>query len=76
MKAKLLRMVVAFATAFVVLNLAGAPPVAANPNVGGNNSISAYVGTGGLLLPDSFSGSKATKSAVADCLGCTWRYTP
>ena len=75
MKAKPLRLVVAFATAFVVLNSTGASPVAANPNVGGNNSISAYVGTGGLLLPNSFSGSKATKSAVADCLGCTWRYT-
>lgn len=55
--------------------LPGAPSHAANPDVSGNNSMAAYVGTGGLLLPDSFSGSKSTKSAVADCLGCTWRYT-
>jgi len=48
---------------------------AATPDVGGDNSISAYVGTGGLLLPDSFSGSTVTKSAVANCLGCTWRYS-
>ena len=51
------------------------PSFGANPNVGGNNSISAYVGTGGLLLPDSFSGSGETKLAVSNCLGCTWRYT-
>ena len=75
MKARLLRLTVGFASAFCIATFAATPPVAANPNVGGNNSISAYIGTGGLLLPDSFSGSKATKSAVADCLGCTWRYT-
>ena len=51
------------------------PSFAAEPDVSGNNTISAYVGTGGLLLPESFSGSKVTKSVVADCLGCTWRYT-
>jgi hypothetical protein len=51
------------------------PSLAANPEVSGDNSIAAYVGTGGLLLPDSFSGSEVTKSEVAQCLGCTWRYT-
>jgi len=55
--------------------LFSAPSFSATPDVGGNNSIAAYVGTGGLLLPDSFSGSSQTKSAVADCLGCDWRYT-
>jgi hypothetical protein len=34
--------------------LTGAPAVSANPNVGGNNSIAAYVGTGGLLLARFF----------------------
>jgi hypothetical protein len=48
---------------------------AANPDVSGNNSITAYVGTGGLLLPDSFSGPASKKTAVANCLGCTWKYT-
>lgn len=48
---------------------------AANPDVVGNNSIAAYVGTGGLLLPDSFSGSDDVKREVSDCLGCMWRYT-
>ena len=47
----------------------------ANPDVAGNNSLAAYVGTGGLLLPGSFSGSPATKKSVADCPGCTWKYT-
>ena len=75
MKARLLQLAAVCVTALCIATFVGTPPVAANPNVGGNNSISAYVGTGGLLLPDSFSGSKATKSAVADCLGCTWRYT-
>lgn len=75
MKTRLLRLAAAFATALGAATVTGAPPVSANPNVGGNNSIAAYVGTGGLLLPDSFSGSRSTRSAVADCLGCTWRYT-
>ena len=75
MKTKQTRFAVMAMLSFVLVFIPGHPSNAANPDVGGNNSISAYVGTGGLLLPDSFSGSKATKSAVADCLGCTWRYT-
>lgn len=55
--------------------LFGSPAIATKPDVSGNNAIAAYVGTGGLLLPDSFSGSKDTKNVVADCIGCTWRYT-
>jgi len=63
------------ATALGLATLIGAPAYGANPDVGGDNSISAYVGTGGLLLPDSFTGSGSTRSSVANCLGCTWRYT-
>ena len=63
------------AFAFGISILIAPPSYGANPDVVGDNSIAAYVGTGGLLLPDSFSGSRSTKSSVADCLGCTWRYT-
>ena len=41
----------------------------------GNNESAAYIGTGGLLLPNSFSGGGDTKTAVANCTGCTWAYT-
>jgi len=75
MKASLRRNISAIAIAIGLATFVSSPSFSATPDVGGNNSISAYVGTGGLLLPDSFSGSKATKSAVSDCLGCTWRYT-
>ncbi len=75
MTASVLRSVSAIAIAVGLSTTISTPTFSATPDVGGNNSISAYVGTGGLLLPESFSGSKATKSAVADCLGCTWRYT-
>ena len=63
------------ATVLGISFLIAPPSYGANPEVVGDNSIAAYVGTGGLLLPDSFSGSRSTKSSVADCLGCTWRYT-
>jgi hypothetical protein len=75
MKSNLLRIAAVAAAALGISVLAGVPNASANPNVGGNNSMAAYVGTGGLLLPESFSGSGVTKSAVANCLGCTWRYT-
>ena len=71
----LMRFAVVLVCTFGISTLAGAPPAVADPNVSGDNSIAAYVGTGGLLLPDSFSGSKSTSSEVANCLGCTWRYT-
>ena len=75
MKEVVLRSAAIFAAAIGFSFVIAAPSIAVNPDVAGDNSISAYVGTGGLLLPDSFSGSKATKTSVADCLGCTWRYT-
>jgi hypothetical protein len=75
MKSSLFRLAAVAVSTLGILTLTGAPPVAANPNVGGDNSIAAYVGTGGLLLPDSFSGSRSTRSTVANCLGCVWRYT-
>ena len=75
MKSNALRFITVAAVVFGSSIFSGTPSVAATPDVSGNNAIAAYVGTGGLLLPDSFSGSEATKSAVADCLGCTWRYT-
>jgi len=68
-----LALIMAVAMGLVSVNVS--PATAINPDVAGDNSASAYVGTGGLLLPDSFSGSTQTKTAVAICLGCTWRYT-
>jgi hypothetical protein len=75
MKVKVLRVPTVAAIAIGISVLIAPPSYGANPEVVGDNSIAAYVGTGGLLLPDSFSGSRSTKSSVADCLGCTWRYT-
>ena len=75
MKLIFLRVTTVFGLVIGLSILVNTPSYGANPDVGGNNSIGAYVGTGGLLLPGSFSGSNATKSAVADCIGCTWRYT-
>ena len=48
---------------------------ALSSDVSGDNQMAAYVGTGGLLLPESFSGSTQTRSQVSSCLGCTWKYT-
>lgn len=75
MKVMALRWTSVAALVSAAMIMTGSPGFAANPDVNGNNALSAYVGTGGLLLPDSFSGSKESKSAVANCLGCTWRYT-
>lgn len=75
MKTKLAPWVLVIAVAGGLVSSTGSPANAANPDVAGNNSISAYVGTGGLLLPDTFTGSTETKTAVAICLGCTWRYS-
>ncbi len=55
--------------------LVAAPSHALGSDVAGDNAQAAYIGTGGLLLPGSFSGSSAVRSNVANCLGCTWRYT-
>jgi hypothetical protein len=75
MKVNALRVLSLAAVALGISFLIAPPSYGANPDVVGDNSIAAYVGTGGLLLPDSFSGSRSTKSSVADCIGCTWRYT-
>jgi len=44
-------------------------------DVSGDDTVDAYRGTGGLLLPRSFSGDSSAKKTIAQCLGCTWRYT-
>ena len=41
----------------------------------GNNEVAAYLGSGGLLLPGTYSGSDSTKSSVANCTDCVWAYT-
>jgi hypothetical protein len=43
--------------------------------VGGNDNVGGYEGSGGLLLPGSFAGNSTSRSSVARCLGCVWRYT-
>ena len=43
--------------------------------VSGDNANDAYVGTGGLLLPTSFTGGGAKAKSVANCVGCTWKYS-
>ncbi len=75
MQSLFLRGISVAAIAIGLSTLVSSPSYGANPDVGGDNSIAAYVGTGGLLLPGSFSGSTSTKTAVANCIGCTWRYT-
>ena len=45
------------------------------PVVTGDDEIDAFVGTGGLLLPSSFSGSQKNRHAVANCLNCVWRFS-
>ena len=52
-----------------------ATTVNAGTSVIGVDEQDAYVGTGGLLLPGSFSGSTTTRRHVASCVGCTWKYT-
>jgi len=51
------------------------PSAAVSTDVTSDNEMVAYIGTGGLLLPESFSGSSDVRFQVANCLGCTWRYT-
>lgn len=76
MKKSALRYALVTSILAVAISLIALPPsYAADPDVSGNNAIAAYVGTGGLLLPGSFSGSTTRKSAVARCTGCTWKYT-
>jgi len=44
-------------------------------DVSGDDSLDAYRGTGGLLLPTTFSGNGSTRKQIASCLECVWRYT-
>lgn len=44
-------------------------------DVVGDNANDSYIGTGGLLLPSSFSGNGSTKRKVASCMGCVWKYS-
>jgi hypothetical protein len=44
-------------------------------DVSGDDEVDAYRGTGGLLLPSSYSGNSSSKKIVAQCLDCVWRYT-
>lgn len=60
--------------ALVIFSLMGTQPAQASQVVG-NNELAAYIGTGGLLLPNSFTGSSSVKTNVANCAGCTWAYT-
>ena len=43
--------------------------------MGGDDTLDAYVGDGGLLLPGSFTGSLTTRNHVADCWDCVWKYS-
>ncbi|MBU6347933.1 MAG: PKD domain-containing protein, partial [Actinomycetales bacterium] len=46
-----------------------------DPNVGGNDALDAYVGSGGLLLPNSYTGTPSSRETISRCLGCIWKYT-
>ena len=43
--------------------------------VSGDDTSDAYHGTGGLLLPASYSGTSSSRRTIADCMDCFWRYT-
>ena len=43
-------------------------------SVVGDDERDAYVGTGGLVLPTSFTGSQEQRKSVSECLGCRWTY--
>lgn len=44
-------------------------------DVSGDDTADAYRGTGGLLLPSSYSGTGKSRQAIGSCLDCIWRYT-
>lgn len=56
-----------------LISLSGTNSQAAE--VVGNNEVAAYIGTGGLLLPGTYSGTDSTKTSVANCPDCIWAYT-
>jgi len=49
--------------------------VKSDTTIDANDKLDAYTGTGGLLLPQSFSGPSVVRRGVADCLDCIWKYT-
>ena len=59
----------------LTLNSGSAPQAVAAVSVIGDDATDSYIGDGGLILPGSFSGTKATRTAVASCIGCTWKMT-
>lgn len=65
---------VVFAVTVQPLTASYAAP-SVSTNVVGDDDNDAYVGTGGLLLPKSFSGPNSTKHRVAACMGCVWKYS-
>lgn len=46
-----------------------------DPSVGGNDALDAYVGSGGLLLPASYTGTPSSRETISRCLDCIWKYT-
>lgn len=43
-------------------------------SVTGDDSKDTYTGTGGLLLPKTFTGTPEQKTSVSNCLDCRWSY--
>jgi len=43
--------------------------------VAGNQGEASYEGTGGLLLPTTFTGDASSRFHVASCTSCVWKYT-
>lgn len=73
-----MRFLISVALALAALLVGHSPAVvhaAIVSGVSGDNTNDAYVGTGGLLLPTSFTGGGSKSKAVASCLGCTWKYS-
>lgn len=61
--------------ALALVLMASTSPARAAIDVVGDDERDVFIGTGGLVLPGSFSGSDTRRRHVADCLGCVWRYT-
>jgi len=55
--------------------LTASSSIRSDATVTADDSLDAYVGTGGLLLPALFDGEARTRKEVADCLGCIWKYS-
>ena len=59
----------------VVTVMSAHSPAVVHAGVNGDDANDAYVGTGGLLLPTSFTGGATRAKAVSSCLGCAWKYS-